>query len=205
MTFSVYVLQNTFNNKVYVGFSTNPEARWAAHKSVACRPNNPDYNNPLYCAIRKHRWESFDKHVIETWSAKSDALEAERFWIEFFRSNIRRFGPSSGYNFTDGGDSPPSCKGRPLSPETRARMCGRVKSEETRSKLSKALMGHECSTETRAKIGASKRGNTNCVGRVISAETKAKIAAAHRGRKASPETRAKMSASQIQRNQKDNG
>ena len=192
--FSVYVLQNTANNKIYVGFSANPEQRWISERSVAFLSKHAEYNNPLYRAIRKYGWDAFTKQIIEEWPTKEEALEAECFWIEFFRSNTKIFGPACGYNLTPGGDNPPSAKGRKF-----PNRGPRTHSPETRAKLSASLAGHECSAETRAKIGASKIGNKNCVGRVMSPETRAKIGAASRGRKHSAATRERMSIAQTAR------
>lgn len=54
-------------------------------------------------------------------------------------------------------------------------LIGHVKTPETCEKLSKSLIGHEVSNETRRKIGDANRGNTYCVGRVMSEETRRKI------------------------------
>ncbi len=52
------------------------------------------------------------------------------------------------------------------------------------------------SEEVRAKIGATKIGNKNCIGRVISDETRSLMSAAHKGRTPSGEARARMAKSQ---------
>lgn len=71
---------------------------------------------------------------------------------------------------------------------------GRIATSETRAKLSAALKGNTNhkgithSSETRAKISAAMRGRTH------SADTRAKIGAASKGRKCSAATRAQMAA-----------
>jgi hypothetical protein len=66
---------------------------------------------------------------------------------------------------------------------------GRLKlSEEARANLSAAMMGHEVSEETRAKLREA-RGR-----RITTDAARANMSAAQTGRKASEETRAKISA-----------
>ena len=77
---------------------------------------------------------------------------------------------------------------------------GRITTPETRSKLSAALKGNtNCkgntpSTETRAKIAAAMRGNAHAKGTRHSIESREKMSAALQGKKKSAEHRAKMSA-----------
>ncbi len=212
--YSVYVLQNTRNQKVYVGFSGNPAQRWKDERREAFRSAGASYGTLLSKAIRKYGWDAFTQQVIEEWPTKEAALEAECFWIEFFRSDTTRFGGGCGYNLTSGGDKPPSWEGKILAPETRAKISrahkglrlGKVASPETRAKMSAAKRGRERSLETRAKIGASNRGKKRSQeicdrigdahrGKTISAEMRAKQSAALKGRKKSPETIARSAAS----------
>jgi hypothetical protein len=61
-------------------------------------------------------------------------------------------------------------KGRPQTPETRAKIAATLKGRPHPHK------GHEVSPETRVKISAAKKG------RVFSSEHRAKLSAAHKGR-----------------------
>ena len=69
-----------------------------------------------------------------------------------------------------------SQKGKPKSAETRAKMCGRIISDETRAKLSAASSKQVTSDETRAKLSAASSKHTH------SDETKARMSAAAKGR-----------------------
>lgn len=105
-------------------------------------------------------------------------------------------------------------KGRRHTEESREKMSalakGRTHSDETRAKLSAigkaqtispehVVKLHEgrarvgWTEESRAKIGASKIGNTYSLGRTCSEETRAKIAKAHQGMTHGDEARAKIS------------
>lgn len=70
-----------------------------------------------------------------------------------------------------------SQKGKPKSAETRAKMCGRIISDETRAKLSAASSKHTHSDESRAKMSAAQKTKPP-----ISDETKARMSAAAKGR-----------------------
>ena len=104
----IYIHQNKLNLKVYVGYTKQPHIRWRDTKRGAFDPNFEFYNQPLYNAIRRDGWDNFDHHVIEVFDNKEDALEAEIFWIEFFRSNRNVYGKEYGYNMHEGGNCPPS-------------------------------------------------------------------------------------------------
>ena len=70
------------------------------------------------------------------------------------------------------------------SEETKGKMRGRICSDETRAKLS--VVSKNQSAETRAKIGAARRG------KICSDETRAKLSLAFKGKPCSEETKAKI-------------
>lgn len=63
--------------------------------------------------------------------------------------------------------------------------------------------GYECSNETRARLSAAMKGNTNTFGYRATEETKAKKSKALIGKKRSDESRARMSMAQIGRKHSD--
>lgn len=79
------------------------------------------------------------------------------------------------------------------------------RSDATRAKLSASKLGnthtrgYKHRPESIAKLSESKKGNTHTRGKKRSAEAVAKTAAAHRGMKRSPETRAKIAAKALGR------
>lgn len=85
--------------------------------------------------------------------------------------------------------------GDPLRANMRLKSTGRVKSLETRQKLSKSLKGRKLSEETKQKI--SKRMQN------VTEETRQKISIANKGKFISEETRLKQSASQLGRTHSD--
>lgn len=137
------------SNKVYIGITKRePKIRWGNGNSYKRQPH-------FYNAIIKYGWKNFKHEVLYENLTEEQAKLLEISLIHYHKSNNNKFG----YNLTNGGDG---CKGR-------------VTSEETKQKISKANKG--------------KPGNHN----KASAETIAKMRLAHLGDKWSPERRQKAS------------
>ena len=138
--------------------------------------------------------EDRSRILVQEFPDETMAFLAEKFLIAAYgRKDI---GTGCLWNLTDGGEQPPSPKGRKLS-------------DETKKKISQAhkgnthCLGHRHSEETRAKIGMRAVGNARCLGRKHSKETREKIrasvTASHKRVKRVPseDARAKTSASMI--------
>ena len=137
----IYVIQNKINNKIYVGYTYNVSVRWRNHKSDAKKGSG----YPIHRAIRKYGWENFHKMIIEEWASLQDTLDAEMFWIAFFRTNINKYGKEYGYNLNDGGSNSSG-------------MLVNKASEETKLKMSKAQSGRKLTEEIKLKISMAKKG-----------------------------------------------
>lgn len=142
---AIYLHQNKHNLKIYVGYSKCVEKRWYEQRLTAYNVNDEEYNQPLYRAIRRDGWDQFTHQILETYNTKQEALEAEKFWIEYFRANRTVFGSDYGYNLHEGGNCPPSQKGHKDTTETRKRKseAGKRKifTKQHRANLSKASKG----------------------------------------------------------------
>ena len=94
---------------MYIGWSSNVKKRWIAERKFAFNPKQRDYNGLLARTFRKYAKNTRDiiNHftftVIEEFNDLQDSLDAEMFWIEYFRTNVKRFGDDAGYNILDGG------------------------------------------------------------------------------------------------------
>ncbi len=126
--FYIYTIQNKHNNKIYIGKSINPKKRWWQEKNNSFNKVCNEYNYPLSRAFRKYSSQNKDNielfftfQIIEEFLIESDVNDAEKFWIEFFNSNKKKYG----YNQTIGGDG----------------VTGAIVSKETRLKLSNKLKG----------------------------------------------------------------
>lgn len=102
----IYKITNKVNRKCYIGQSINIKQRWKNHKKDAFWKGGPDYEYPLYRAIRKHGIESFSFEIIEECDV-GQLNEKEIYYIAFYQSNKREFG----YNQNKGGQlNSHSCK-----------------------------------------------------------------------------------------------
>lgn len=114
-TYSVYCIQNNKNLKMYIGWSSNVKKRWQSEKFFAFNKNAQmynwkDYESLLSKAFRKYApggindvENSFTFTILEQFEDKEESLEAEIFWIEFFRTNVQKYGQDAGYNILSGG------------------------------------------------------------------------------------------------------
>src|ERR1700677_4923302 len=115
MPFQIYIFQNKINNKIYVGQATNFTARVKQHIRNA---KNGKKNHHFYSALSKYGIDQFNYFIIEDLECKKELDEAEKFWIQYFRSWDREIG----YNLTFGGN-------------------GQIPTKETREKMSLAKLG----------------------------------------------------------------
>jgi group I intron endonuclease len=141
----VYLIENTFNHKVYVGQTTQPpQRRWTRHKILL---RNGDHKNPhLSAAWEKYGAEVFEFAVIEEQFCKDDLDTAEIFWIAYLRYCGVQL-----YNKLAGGNA-----GGKHTEETRRRMSlvrtGRKQTEETKQKRADAHRGSKRDAATRQKF-----------------------------------------------------
>lgn len=97
MKYKIYIICNKLNNKVYIGYTSREiDKRFSEHCNLHIKQH-------LHLAIAKFGIDNFSIQLIESFNNKESALEAERFWIGFFRS----WDPKFGYNFTLGGENTP--------------------------------------------------------------------------------------------------
>jgi group I intron endonuclease len=91
----IYKITNTVNNKSYVGYTTNPQARWSDHKYGRG-------SKVVYQAIKKYGVNKFVFEVIA-----EDTVDNEQQYINKHNTMY-----PNGYNLTDGGSLPPNHKGK---------------------------------------------------------------------------------------------
>lgn len=185
------------NGKRYIGITAGAlSRRLSLHKSHA----KTGRAGAVYNAIRKYGPAGF---IAETLVVAADW----EYLCDLEKKAIAAFGTLApcGYNLTAGGEG---FLGQTFTPEQRAKMSVARKGKgtgprlhargwshtvEAKRKIAEAGKGRVFSEDARAKIGASKIGNTNLSGHVVSAETREKIASAQRGRVFTDEHRLKLS------------
>lgn len=157
----IYCIENLINNKKYVGQSVDIYNRWCHHKSEL--NNNVHFNDYLQKSWNKYGSENFRFYILEYCDIEQ-LDDREIYYISLYNTLNR----TKGYNLTSGGTN------------------GKVYSDETRAKISKALKGHAVSSESRAKIRKNHAdisgSNNGMFGKRHSEEVKRKIGEANRGK-----------------------
>jgi group I intron endonuclease len=137
--FYVYLITNKINGKVYVGKTKCIKTRWQKH----INSSNSDTGHFLFHkSIHKYGEQNFEISILETNDDEMICLDREKYWIEFYKSNVCKYGNSFGYNLTDGGDG---ASGHIHTDESKKKMSdaslGKLKSEQHKMALSKAHTG----------------------------------------------------------------
>lgn len=100
----IYMIFNDFNNKKYIGKAKyGASHRWKEH--IGYDLQNNQY---IHRAMRKYGVEHFSYQIIESNLNDNQLNEREKYWIQYYNSQI-----PNGYNMTGGGDGGPGRK--PLS------------------------------------------------------------------------------------------
>lgn len=168
----VYLIRCITSGSAYVGITCRPKIRWKEHRGAAKGTKQGAFR--VHRSIAKHGVDAHRFDVVETFPTRSEASEAEQWWIAYLRS-------LGAYvlNLTTGGEG------------------GARLSSETCAKMSASRMGHPTSEETRRKISEAQKGRKlpahqveAMKNRTFSAETRAKMSAA----KKTPEIAARLRA-----------
>lgn len=121
--FYVYQIINLINGKIYIGQSQS-KYKWTQHLYVAADPANQAHSL-IHRAIKKYGQENFEFRIIQYLNTLKEALDAEKYWIQYYQTNVSKFKTTLGYNLTDGGDGTGGFKW----------------SDESRKKFSNATLG----------------------------------------------------------------
>jgi hypothetical protein len=128
MTIYIYKLQNTINNKIYIGQTDNMSKRRREHKA---KDRLYTKRTPLYRSIAKHGFDKFEMTMIESVENQEQADEREIYWIKHYNSRDL----SVGYNIAEGGRVN---RGFKVSEETR-KLQSQKKKEYYKHNVSKSL------------------------------------------------------------------
>lgn len=125
------------NGKKYVGMTKQrPNNRWRSGRGYL-------HCVDFYNAVMEFGWRNIVHEIVSTGLTKEEAEEMERNLISLYKTTDPRYG----YNCHSGGLS-----GATINNVTRTRM------SVAQSGEGNPRYGKHCSTETKEKIGASKRG-----------------------------------------------
>lgn len=158
----IYCFTNKVNGKKLIGLSSDIRQRFSKYKSALKYGvfRNIYFQN----SWNKHGDDNFEFSILELCSVNKLGPN-ERKWIKFYKSNVSKFG----YNRSSGG----------VKNVKYIREVGR--------KISKSLMGHPTSDETKKKLSKS------ATGRIKSLETRRKLSKANKGKKRTLSTRKRIS------------
>jgi len=159
----VYIYRNKINYKIYVGKTGNLSQRMTDHKKM--RGDCPKFHN----AIKKYGIDTFDIFILCKFDKENECLNAEKYYINYFKSNINKFG----YNLTNGGDG----------------VSGYKHTKESKQKMSLALKGRTSpmkgkhhSKETIIKLSNSHKGKKGYwKDKKLSYNHKKKLSNSHKG------------------------
>jgi group I intron endonuclease len=128
----IYFIKNLVNQKIYIGLSTNIEARFLFHRRRLL--SNTHKNEHFQSAFIQYGVDSFEFGILEE-CTEEQLSNKEKFWIAKYQSYDRSFG----YNKTYGGEF-----GR-LSDEIVQRTASKLRlvkhTQEMKDKISKTLTG----------------------------------------------------------------
>jgi hypothetical protein len=91
------------NGKVYIGKTTKTLKE---RKDIHNRESRLGIKRLFYDAIRKYGFDAFMWEIIDTVKTERELNGKEIYWIEFYRSNVVKYGYKYGYNLTSGGQGP---------------------------------------------------------------------------------------------------
>lgn len=159
----IYKITNKINGKYYIGQTIRKlEIRWYHHYTTK-------RGTYISAAIQKYGKENFSIEEIAQYKNQKDLNNAEEYYINFYNCLV-----PYGYNLQLGGNGPGA-----MHEETKQKISsanlynssrtGKKHSQDTKNKISRALMGHKHSEQTKSKISAAIKT------RKISSETKIKM------------------------------
>lgn len=159
----IYIHTNKFNNKKYVGMTSNIKKRWR-NNGLAYRPAKNKKQLPFWNAINKYGWENFSHEIVEENLTHKEACERERYYIELYNTRDN----ACGYNVAEGGtggrvyiEHPRGMLGKTHSEEWKRQQSERIKGENNpaygeawfkENEHPKSFLGKHHSDESKKKI-----------------------------------------------------
>ena len=97
--FNVYCHQNKINGKRYIGVTSKTLEERAGRNAEGYRSTHA-----FYQAIQEFGWDNFSHEVLDTFESRTDAMRAEKAYIEKYSTGDPRYGYNrqrGGYPHTD--------------------------------------------------------------------------------------------------------
>lgn len=159
----VYLIRNAVSGRVYVGSSSLISSRWKAHRDMLTHGTH--HSPTLQRSWEKHGEAAFEFSVLEVVKDERRLLAREQYWMD----ELEAADPQKGFNVAPvagtrrGVPQPPSVArklrkfftGVPKSAEHRAKIGagnrGKVRTEDTKQRISKAVKKLMRTPEARAQ------------------------------------------------------
>lgn len=90
------------SNRIYIGKTKNINKRVSYYKKGHCKTQILLYNS-----IIKYTWENHIFEILE--SNILNANEREKYWIEYYKCNLKKYPKNKGLNLASGGQGNDSC------------------------------------------------------------------------------------------------
>jgi group I intron endonuclease len=163
----IYKITNQLNNKCYIGYSEDPQRRWADHQRKRG-------SKIVWQSIKKNGLSNFTFEVIA-----EDTVDNENNYIIEYNSLV-----PNGYNITEGGGLPPNHKGKSYEDIYGKDRAAEQRQKRTTTQIERGGYGPTAHTaEARSKISKALAGVNNPIyGTTRSDETRARIGAANKGK-----------------------
>lgn len=94
----IYKITNP-KGAIYIGKTKDFKKRMSFYKNSLCKSQKKLYNS-----IVKYGWKNHAIEVIENIS-KEQVSDREIYWINFFKTNYKRYPENKGLNLSDGGEN----------------------------------------------------------------------------------------------------
>ncbi len=168
----IYKVTNKINGMIYIGQTVKSLNRRKAEHFYNSRKGATYFNR----ALNKYGEKTFTWIVLGEYSNITELNKWEKYFIKQHRTKI-----PNGYNLTDGGEGIQGLErtedhNKKISESRLGKkhwMYGKHLSDEHKQKVSRALIGHPVSNETRKKIG---KGNSIALkGKKLSKERREKF------------------------------
>ena len=148
----IYAIRNVINGKRYVGSAEYPARRFSQHRYALSTGTH--HTAALQNAWRKYGADAFVFEMLQPVDDVRRLIEFEQQWIDQLRSVA-----PGGYNIRPQAESCRGIKHRPEVVEAnRQRQIGKKQSAETIEKRRAVLVGRIVSDATRAKISKAHKG-----------------------------------------------
>jgi group I intron endonuclease len=90
----IYKITNKINGKCYIGQSVDIAKRWREHTGWSFNKKRPEYEYPLYRAIRKYGIESFLFEIIEEVKVSDQLTPRELYWYYLYKPEYNQTLPA---------------------------------------------------------------------------------------------------------------